>query len=183
MRVFARLVVMSGEAGGLLYLRPGRYLIGRQFDCDLVIAGPDISRRHAVIEIDQTSARVIDQGSRNGTRIDGIAVARADLAHGTLIQFGSTTCVFEHLDAAAQDGDEPTPACPTRSGSKPELTPAQEKVLVYLLSGLSEKAIAVKFGLSRNTVHNHVKQIYVAFHVNSRAELLAQFVRRGGQVI
>ncbi len=45
-----------------------------------------------------------------------------------------------------------------------------------LLEGLSEKEIAYKLGLSRHTVHSHVKDIYELAGVNSRAELLARFV-------
>lgn len=49
-------------------------------------------------------------------------------------------------------------------------------VLRYLLAGDAEKQVAYKLRLSPHTVHEYVKALYRAFRVNSRSELLAQFV-------
>jgi DNA-binding CsgD family transcriptional regulator len=57
------------------------------------------------------------------------------------------------------------------------LPPRQRQVLRLLLSGLGEKEIAARLGLSRNTVHHHVKALYRHFHVSTRSELLARWVR------
>jgi PAS domain S-box-containing protein len=59
----------------------------------------------------------------------------------------------------------------------PELTPRQREVLDLLMTGLGEKDVAEKLFLSRHTVHNHVKAIYRALGVSSRAELFARFIR------
>ena len=58
------------------------------------------------------------------------------------------------------------------------LSPRQKQTLRLLLSGDSEKQIATKLLRSRHTVHEHVKAIYRAIGVNSRAELFARFLRR-----
>jgi DNA-binding CsgD family transcriptional regulator len=58
-----------------------------------------------------------------------------------------------------------------------EMTPRQRQIHQYLLKGHGEKQIAASEGLSRHTVHAHVKAIYKHFHVTSRPELLARFVR------
>ena len=42
------------------------------------------------------------------------------------------------------------------------------------MAGFAEKAVAAQLGLSRHTVHNHVRAIYRAYGVRSRAELLAR---------
>jgi DNA-binding CsgD family transcriptional regulator len=42
-----------------------------------------------------------------------------------------------------------------------------------LLAGGSEKTIAMELGLSRHTVHEHVKRLHRAFNVSSRGELLS----------
>jgi DNA-binding NarL/FixJ family response regulator len=42
--------------------------------------------------------------------------------------------------------------------------------------GDSEKQVARHLGLSKNTVHVYVKQLYRGYAVNSRGELLAKFV-------
>jgi DNA-binding NarL/FixJ family response regulator len=46
-------------------------------------------------------------------------------------------------------------------------------VLHALLTGQSEKHVAVTLGLSPHTVHQHVTTIYRAFEVRSRAELMS----------
>ena len=175
MRVVARIVVRSGGEG-LLFLRSGRYLLGRGNNCDLILDNREASRRHAVIELDETSAAVIDQGSRNGTYVNYRPANRSLLENGSVVQIGTATCVFEWLDRAAFD-DEPTPSqhC-VPSDSEQSLTPAERRVLAFLIGGLAEKAIAAKLSVSRHTVHNHVKRIYVAYGVNSRSELLARFI-------
>ena len=52
------------------------------------------------------------------------------------------------------------------------------EVLDCLLDGDGEKHAALRLGLHPTTVHDHVKRLYRHFGVNSRAELLAYFLRR-----
>ena len=56
------------------------------------------------------------------------------------------------------------------------LQPRLKKVMKLLLEGDSEKQVAFKLGLSPHTVHEYVKNLYSELEVNSRGELLAQFV-------
>lgn len=65
------------------------------------------------------------------------------------------------------------PAAPTIS-SRPHVSPRATEVLSLLLRGESEKRIARQLQLSPHTVHHHVKAIYRAHDVTSRAELLAR---------
>ena len=58
------------------------------------------------------------------------------------------------------------------------LSPRQLQTLQRLLEGDSEKEIAFRWGVSPNTVHVYVKDLYRHFDVSSRGELLARFVRR-----
>jgi len=48
--------------------------------------------------------------------------------------------------------------------------------LSALLRGLSEKEAAKEMGLSAHTVHSYVKQLYAAYGVRSRAELMASWI-------
>jgi DNA-binding CsgD family transcriptional regulator len=50
--------------------------------------------------------------------------------------------------------------------------------LQLLLAGHSEKEVARRLGVSRNTVHHYVKAIHRHFRVSSRSELLARWVRK-----
>ncbi|HEX8806017.1 MAG TPA: LuxR C-terminal-related transcriptional regulator [Candidatus Aquilonibacter sp.] len=59
------------------------------------------------------------------------------------------------------------------------LTPMQERVFNMICEGLSTEAIATRLGRSRSTVRNHVKLIFKAMGVNSRAALVAKAARDG----
>jgi DNA-binding CsgD family transcriptional regulator len=63
---------------------------------------------------------------------------------------------------------------PAPRAGGPRLSPRGREVLGHLLHGASEKAIAAALSISRETVHGHVKAIYAACGVSSRAELLAR---------
>jgi len=52
----------------------------------------------------------------------------------------------------------------------------EKETLTLLLTGASEKVVAVKLALSRHTVHDYVKAIYKKLGVASRAELMARAV-------
>jgi DNA-binding CsgD family transcriptional regulator len=56
------------------------------------------------------------------------------------------------------------------------LPPRLKPVLTHLLAGDAEKQVAQKLGKSRHTIHEYTKAIYRHLEVNSRGELLAQFV-------
>jgi DNA-binding NarL/FixJ family response regulator len=178
MKIVARLTVLSGGEG-LLLMPTGEFKIGRHTDCDLILQHREISRHHATIIIQETSATIIDQGSRNGIRVDRIAVTRSELQHGSSVHIGTTYCRFDWLNCGDYDDDQST-CTPVPRSHTPILTNGEDRVLKLLLGGLSEKAIAVKLELSRHTIHNHVKKIYSSYCVNSRAELLAHFIRQHG---
>lgn len=52
-----------------------------------------------------------------------------------------------------------------------------QDVLQGLLTGCSAKQLAQDLGLSPHTVNEHIDRLYRRFHVTSRAELLALFIR------
>jgi DNA-binding CsgD family transcriptional regulator len=59
-----------------------------------------------------------------------------------------------------------------------DLPPRLSQTLGELLTGASEKQIALKLELSQHTIHNYVKALHQRFGVSSRGELLA----KAGQV-
>jgi len=63
--------------------------------------------------------------------------------------------------------------------SASDLTPRPREMLECLLQGDSEKRAAARLGISRGTAHDYVKAIYRHFDVQSRAELMARWVRYG----
>jgi DNA-binding CsgD family transcriptional regulator len=58
------------------------------------------------------------------------------------------------------------------------VTPAQRPILKLLLEGLRNAEIAERLGKSPNTVRNHIAEIFRAFEVSSRAELIALISRK-----
>jgi len=62
--------------------------------------------------------------------------------------------------------------------SRNGLSKRLRETLSLLLEGYSEKQVASELKLGTRTVHDYVMRIYAHFHVSSRAELLAYFIRR-----
>jgi pSer/pThr/pTyr-binding forkhead associated (FHA) protein len=68
----AELKVISGkQAGSIIPLAAGRFLIGREEDCHLRPANDLVSRHHCVFKMDEYTVRIRDLGSTNGTFVNG----------------------------------------------------------------------------------------------------------------
>ena len=72
--------------------------IGRSRENTLPIAEMRASRRHCRVEPSNGRFVVVDEGSRNGTLLNGKLVQRAPLAAGDLIEIGQTRIFFEEVD-------------------------------------------------------------------------------------
>jgi Protein of unknown function (DUF3662)/FHA domain len=69
--------------------------IGRLPECAIALDDPNVSRRHAQIRRDGPYAVVVDLGSTNGTKVNGVVVREQRLAPGDTITIGTTTLRFE----------------------------------------------------------------------------------------
>lgn len=70
---------------------PGRLVIGRGEGSDVVILDGDLSRQHVAFDRDVDGVRVVDLGSKNGTRVGGRAVPTTP--PGVLVRSGDEiTC-------------------------------------------------------------------------------------------
>ncbi len=76
-------------------------LLGRSQECDIRLADPNVSRKHAELRQEGTAYWVVDLGSTNGTEVNGQPTKRAKLEHGDTITLGSTDVVFERSVSAA----------------------------------------------------------------------------------
>lgn len=75
-------------------------LIGRQDDCDIVVAEETASRRHALVHVDAEGAELVPLG-RTPVLHNGVACDRRKrLAHGDTIKVGNTELTVE-LEVAA----------------------------------------------------------------------------------
>jgi hypothetical protein len=75
-------------------LDKAQMLIGRSRDCDIQLADPNVSRRHAEIRQEGAAYWAIDLDSTNGMEVNGRRQKRAKLRQGDRITLGSTELVF-----------------------------------------------------------------------------------------
>jgi hypothetical protein len=69
--------------------------IGRMPDCTVPLADPNVSRRHAEIRRDGDRVFLIDLGSTNGTRVNGVPVHQRQLVGGDVVTVGITAFRYE----------------------------------------------------------------------------------------
>jgi DNA-binding NarL/FixJ family response regulator len=150
----------------------------------LRIVNKTVSRRHALIWRQGDTCFIRDLESRNGTFIDRQRVVEARFSIGSTIQVGEVALnVVESnsSDSSGLDDDETALLSRVPDASRclfEKLSPGQIQVVNLLLRGLGEKEAAVRLCLSQHTVHSHVKNIYRLLSVQSRSQLMAQFVGR-----
>lgn len=77
------------------------YRIGRASECELRVDHPSISRFHAELQGAEDGWSLHDTGSKNGLRVDGHLVLKANLAKSTWFAIGDVYCWVELLDSAA----------------------------------------------------------------------------------
>ena len=88
-------VRLTGPVPDLVATGPGAYTLGRAKDASLRVDFPSVSRRHALLVLDEAGdAFVEDNGGANGTRLNGANVAaRTRLADGDRLAIGEVELV------------------------------------------------------------------------------------------
>jgi hypothetical protein len=69
--------------------------IGRLPECAIALDDPNVSRRHAQIRRDGPYVVIVDLGSTNGMKVNGVIVREHRLEAGDIITIGTTTLRFE----------------------------------------------------------------------------------------
>lgn len=173
---------------GNFTLDSGRSVLGRSSRCEIVVNDLTVSRRHAELWAQGLSMTVIDLHSRNGTYVNEQRIQKCVIKSGQQLRFGSVSFLLgvTEIDNEEPLSQEPTASCgDTGSATVTRvpallLSPAERRVFDCLVKGLAEKQISTGLGLSPHTVHNHIREIFRAFHVHSKAELLAQLLQKNG---
>jgi len=102
--ITARLRQGEGGAGaGSLVLPTGDRVplgeqtitIGRLPESTIVLADPNVSRNHGEVRPRGNGFVVVDLGSTNGTRVNGIRIGEQELVDGDEVMFGNTRMRFE----------------------------------------------------------------------------------------
>jgi pSer/pThr/pTyr-binding forkhead associated (FHA) protein len=81
--------------------------IGRSLGADLRFDDATVSRRHALVAVDENGARVLDDRSLNGITVNGTRVETSPLTDGDEIGIGRHVLYFLEGEPATQSG-EPT---------------------------------------------------------------------------
>lgn len=102
---------VSGPYFGKVLAVPGRLVIGRGSECDLVLDEPEMSRKHAMIEVTAAGIYLRDMGSSNGTFVNGVQVRDAVLYSGDQIAFDRNRFLVE------------APGMPTRAEGQVQSAP------------------------------------------------------------
>ena len=130
-------LVVSDERGERRVPLTGEsFTIGRSARCDLVLQDPNVSMRHASIERRGTTLTVVDDGSTNGTFLDGDRITTAPLTPGRVLTIGETRLVLvgpgrpqaePSRTNAFQDSNKSTGGIPielrTRTADMPPIVP------------------------------------------------------------
>ena len=116
-----RLLVTAGPRKGAEHaLADELTTIGRGEGNLLVIPDISVSRQHSRVEKQEGRWVVLDQGSGNGTRVNGKPVTRYPLRHGDEIEMGDTRLKF--VEPAGVLVNNASPLSPRLSEGEPEST-------------------------------------------------------------
>lgn len=183
MSIDFRLVHVTAQGAGAAFrLREGAQLVGRDKKCEILLMDKSVSRAHARVTVKDGCVHVEDLRSSNGTFIENHQIGTGLLVPEQGIKFGSLSFRLKVVPTGEVSDDEtwqPTPRQIEQAKKHPnfaQLTEAQMRVFIELVTGAAEIHIAQKLNLAKTTVHNHAKSIYSALDVHSRAELIHRFM-------
>lgn len=153
--------------------------LGRALDNDVVVSNRTVSRHHAVLERVGTQWRLRDLKSRNGSRVNGVAVrgGSVPLSHGDRIELGSAEI---RITTDPNEGHAMATVLPTQPGDLSiGLTPRETEVLRRLAEGLTDEQIATSMYLSVKTVRSHLDRIRDKTGQRRRPDLLRFAIKEG----
>lgn len=113
-------------------------------------------------------------------------------AVGYLVKNTPLPDIKAHLLATAAGGSPMSPAVarhvlqafrrqpPVAATAEARLTPREQVIVTAVEEGLSYKLIADAYGITLDTVKNHLRAVYRKLHINSKGELLALALKRRG---
>jgi len=100
----AFVVIVEGDQPGRIFqLHPSEpTTIGREFNCEIMLNDPSISRQNAKIKVEmddkkRLNYRIFDLASENGTQVNDEPAAGALLKDGDRIKVGNAILVFKQV--------------------------------------------------------------------------------------
>ena len=111
-----RLILMESGNRRVFDVGQGPVTIGRSTKNVLSVMDLKASRLHCRLEEEAGAWRIVDEGSQNGTLVNGSLITRRPLRTGDVIEIGATQIVFEDVNGAA-----PPPAPPKEKPAPDDL--------------------------------------------------------------
>lgn len=118
---FVLRVIEGQDVGQVLTLDPAsppHAILGQSSSCAIKLSDPHVSRRHIALTATPTHVLLMDLGSRNGTRVNGVLVREARLYGGETIQIGHTILGVETDQPRAANEPSTMPPPPVRAVSE-----------------------------------------------------------------
>jgi hypothetical protein len=118
---FVLRVIEGQDAGQVLTLDPAsppHAVLGQSSSCAIKLTDPHVSRRHIALTATPTHVLLMDLGSRNGTRVNGVLIREARLYGGETIQIGRTILGVETDQPRAANEPSTMPPPPVRAVSE-----------------------------------------------------------------
>lgn len=113
-----KLVLAKGEPKGkVIEIAKTPAVIGREPECDVVIASPKVSRKHCRIEMAGNAVSLSDLGSANGTFVNGTKVQKVELHPGDKLVIGPLGFVVEFVGAT---GSKPVAKTSSKAAAEPQ---------------------------------------------------------------
>lgn len=177
---------MNGDVAGFVLqlgtqrvtLTPGVYRIGRDPICEVRLIDESVSRRHASLRVSEDTVLLVDDGSRNGVRVNGekIVATRA-LEVGDRISVGFVDMLFQE-EAPQSDptwfgaGTRPLKRVDTHAEALSRLTPREREVFSRLASGESHREVAEALDVTIKTVETYRTRIGRRLGIKGRADFV-----------
>jgi pSer/pThr/pTyr-binding forkhead associated (FHA) protein len=102
---FALALATEGGQEARVIMKGSQFAIGRGPDNDLVLSHPSVSRSHLLIRYEQGEHLARDLDSRNGTLLNGCAMASATLTGGECLRVGDIGLRFVREDEGVSVDD------------------------------------------------------------------------------
>lgn len=124
----ARLAVHDVLGRRLVTVGKPSLTIGRGTQCDVQLAGAEISRVHATIVATADGWEIQDRGSRYGTFVNGVRVSSHRLAHGDQVGLGRDGAVLIFLERESGSTKAPRPDLTANLGQVASLLAALREI-------------------------------------------------------
>jgi len=127
-----KIIVLSEQFRGQSFELTGpNYTVGRGEDCGICLPDPTISSHHCSLEqASEGGYQLVDAGSTNGTRVNGVRVKKQKMVNSDIIQVGAIEMLYdsearsESESASTQTGiNLQTSAGTTMVNSVPNFSP------------------------------------------------------------